>query len=246
MKINVLNIEAKLSNGQNTQLHPVLIELDDQSHYLIDCGYAETTTYFESALATLGCNVSDLKGIIISHDDVDHIEGLHYFKKTNSKLEVWGGFVEQNSLEGIVESERLLQVKSSLNHISDEMKPWVNGFIKQLEAIKRYPLTHTLNEGDLIGTSLEVIATPGHTKGHLSFFDTASKTLIASDALVIESGRFNIANPQFTLDIEQAYQSVKKLKELKPSCVICYHGGMMNEGIDIAFDVLLEQYQRSN
>ncbi len=41
--------------------------------------------------------------------------------------------------------------------------------------------TLLLHEGDRIG-SLEVIATPGHTPGHIAFIDTRGRALIAGDA----------------------------------------------------------------
>ena len=44
-----------------------------------------------------------------------------------------------------------------------------------------------LEAGDRVG-SLEVIATPGHTPGHIAFFDTRDRTLIAGDALMTQGG----------------------------------------------------------
>ncbi len=55
-----------------------------------------------------------------------------------------------------------------------------------------YPLcttrpTHLLKAGEIIG-SLEVIASPGHTPGHVSFFDHRDRTLIAGDAFSTKAG----------------------------------------------------------
>src|ERR1700756_2607939 len=55
-----------------------------------------------------------------------------------------------------------------------------------------YPVCTTkpallLHEGDRIG-SLEVIATPGHTPGHVAFLDTRDGTLIAGDAFTAYGG----------------------------------------------------------
>lgn len=54
------------------------------------------------------------------------------------------------------------------------------------------PKVHTipsvlLNDGEMYG-SLHVVASPGHTPGHIAFFDTRSDTLIAGDALVTIGG----------------------------------------------------------
>lgn len=58
---------------------------------------------------------------------------------------------------------------------------------------------------------IEIISTPGHMPGHISIYVKESKTLIVGDALVIESGELKIALPQYTLDIDEARKSVKKL-----------------------------------
>src|SRR5258707_3149100 len=44
-----------------------------------------------------------------------------------------------------------------------------------------------LHEGDRIG-SLEVIATPGHTPGHIAFLDTRDRAVIAGDAFQTQGG----------------------------------------------------------
>jgi glyoxylase-like metal-dependent hydrolase (beta-lactamase superfamily II) len=51
--------------------------------------------------------------------------------------------------------------------------------------------THLLNDGELYG-SLRVVATPGHTPGHLSFFDERDGTLYAGDALVTVGGGVHV------------------------------------------------------
>src|SRR5947207_4347108 len=59
--------------------------------------------------------------------------------------------------------------------------------------------TRLLHEGDRIG-SLEVIATPGHTPGHIAFLDTRDRAVIAGDAFqtlggVAVSGTFKLLFP---------------------------------------------------
>src|SRR4029077_16220187 len=44
-----------------------------------------------------------------------------------------------------------------------------------------------LEPGDRVG-SLEVIAAPGHTPGHIAFLDTRNRALIAGDALQTRGG----------------------------------------------------------
>jgi hypothetical protein len=47
--------------------------------------------------------------------------------------------------------------------------------------------------------------------------------------LVFEDGEFDIANPQFTLELPDAVQPVKLIKKVKPKQTICYYGGALKE-----------------
>src|SRR5919106_5592531 len=60
--------------------------------------------------------------------------------------------------------------------------------------------TRTLEAGETVG-SLEVIASPGHTPGHLSFLDRRDGTLLAGDAYSTLGGTATPArpNPRFPL-----------------------------------------------
>lgn len=242
MNIEILEINTKGADGQSTVFYPTVVGFADGTSYLVDCGYADDFVEFKKELSYVGLMIADLTGIIISHDDVDHLEGLYRFKEEYVSLEIISSLEEVNSVSGNVDAERLIQVRESLNHLPEEMKEWATRFIEQLEAIKRFEVTQALSDGQVFKDTLEVIATPGHTKGHISLFDTESRTLIAADALVVEEGEFNIANPQFTLDMKAALESVRKIKALKPSRIICYHGGVVQESIQEKLDKLLSKY----
>jgi glyoxylase-like metal-dependent hydrolase (beta-lactamase superfamily II) len=52
--------------------------------------------------------------------------------------------------------------------------------------------THLLSDAELYG-SLRVVGTPGHTPGHMSYFDERDGTLYAGDALVTVGGEVNVS-----------------------------------------------------
>lgn len=79
------------------------------------------------------------------------------------------------------------------------------------------------------------IHTPGHTPGHISLFREQDRVLIAGDAFVtvkqeslykVLVQKQEISGPPkyFTLDWNQAKESVKTLEELKPLVAITGHG----------------------
>jgi glyoxylase-like metal-dependent hydrolase (beta-lactamase superfamily II) len=76
---------------------------------------------------------------------------------------------------------------------------------------------------------LRVIATPGHTPGHICVFDPVGSLLILGDAMN-NSGALGGPNPQYTADMAQAHESVKKLAKLKFERALFGHGEPIDKG----------------
>lgn len=89
---------------------------------------------------------------------------------------------------------------------------------------------------------MEIIHTPGHMPGHISLYLPASKTLLAGDAVVLEHGKLNIANPQFTLDMKEAVRSVERLLDFDIDQLICFHGGVFQGDVKGALKNLIQVY----
>ncbi len=88
-----------------------------------------------------------------------------------------------------------------------------------------------LRAGDRVG-SLEVVAAPGHTPGHLAFLDTRDRALIAGDAFQTRGGIAvsGIIRPLFpfpamaTWDLPTALRTAVELRALNPSLLTVGHG----------------------
>jgi glyoxylase-like metal-dependent hydrolase (beta-lactamase superfamily II) len=88
-----------------------------------------------------------------------------------------------------------------------------------------------LAPGDRVG-SLEVIPSPGHTPGHVSFLDTRDRTLIAGDVFtsigsVAVSSHFYLRFPlaaMATFDKPADLQSARALRALDPALLVVGHG----------------------
>lgn len=79
-----------------------------------------------------------------------------------------------------------------------------------------------LRDGDDV-FGLRVVATPGHTAGHMAVFDGDTRVLVAGDALTNTNG-LGGSNPQFTEDEAAAAASVRKLARLAPRTILVGHG----------------------
>ena len=240
MTIVVLPISGSV-NGNWVTLHPTLVQFNNKN-YLIDCGYQETFGELVNQLEKQGVGVADLHAILISHDDIDHLGALKLFKEANPELLVYCSRVEADSVCGAVKSERLKQAEALVAQLPAEHNDWGLRFVDELQRIQRVRVDGQLADNDRIEEQLIVVATPGHTKGHLSFYAPAQLTLIASDAVVLVDGQLEIANPQFTLDLKQAVESVQKLLALPLNRLICYHGGALTVHIHRQLSTLVAKY----
>jgi glyoxylase-like metal-dependent hydrolase (beta-lactamase superfamily II) len=76
---------------------------------------------------------------------------------------------------------------------------------------------------------LRVVATPGHTDGHICVYDSGTRVLVAGDALTNTAGLAG-SNPQFTADPAAAERSVRKLARLRPGTILMGHGAPVERG----------------
>lgn len=81
---------------------------------------------------------------------------------------------------------------------------------------------------------LEMLATPGHTQGHISVIDHDAGILVAGDALNTFDGGVRGPNPDFTADMATANESVRRLAELSFNTLLAGHGDPVESMADTA------------
>jgi len=93
-----------------------------------------------------------------------------------------------------------------------------------------------LSAGDRVG-SLEVVASPGHTPGHVAFLDTRDGTLIGGDVFTTYGGaavsdHFHLRFPfaaMATWDKAQDLESARALRALDPAVLAVGHGPALRD-----------------
>jgi glyoxylase-like metal-dependent hydrolase (beta-lactamase superfamily II) len=81
---------------------------------------------------------------------------------------------------------------------------------------------------------LRVVATPGHTIGHISVYDELASTLITGDALVNVGGTLAPSPAQFSADMTLVAESVKKIAALGFERALFMHGDPIESGASAA------------
>ncbi len=191
---------------------------------LVDTGVPGQAELILEKLAAEGISPSDLKRILITHQDIDHIGSLKALKEATG-AEVLALDVEVPYIEGTLESPK----RPSPERL--EQNP---GLKAMLDALERSTVDVALNDGDVLDLAggVTVIATPGHTFGHISLYLNRTRTLISGDALTSSEGTLGGPMQQATPDMATAKESVRRLAELDVKQIVAYHGGLVDHEAD--------------
>ena len=82
--------------------------------------------------------------------------------------------------------------------------------------------------------SLEVIATPGHARHHLSFFDDRLRALFTGDSAGVRLERSNHLRPAVPppdLDLDLLFSSLETMRQREPRLVLFSHFGPSPDGL---------------
>lgn len=229
---------------QAHQLYPVVLQTAS-ARVMVDVGYESNLPLLEAALLEQGIAPAAITHIIITHHDIDHMGSLHGWKNKYPQVQVYTALEEIPYVSGALKSLRQAQAEAGYEQLPEAYKPWAQEFIRRHQAMRTLVPDGGLRYDEALPfmPAVQVLATPGHMPHHISLYIPDSATLIAADALVIEDGEFNIANPAFTLDLPAAVRSIAKIRSLTLERVICYHGGEMRTGIYQSLDRLLDAYK---
>ena len=190
---------------------------EDDGLTLVDTTIGSPVKDIERVAVELG---ADLKRILLTHAHADHICGVGSLKERFPKAEVAIG----------VRDARLLEADRS--PAPGEPQVEAKGAVPKVG----WKPDTLLEEGDRIG-SLRVIASPGHTPGHIAFFDVRDRSLIAGDAFQTRGGiavsgdvRWLFPFPAMaTWHRPTALASAEALRALQPSRLATGHGDVLED-----------------
>ena len=206
--------------GQPFPIHLTLVLDPTQGATLVDAGLPGQRDAIAAAMAEAGVRLEDLRRIVLTHHDIDHIGALGDLVAA-SGARVLASKVEAPFIDG----------RATPRYALPEVLERRPDFRAVVERIRPTPVNEELEDGarlELAG-GLQAIATPGHTLGHLCLFLERSGTLVSGDALSAQEGRLLGPNPGATMDVPTARRSVRKLASLEVRSVICYHGGVVED-----------------
>lgn len=199
---------------------------------LVDTGLSGTAEMILRSADHLG---GTIRRIVLTHARLDHVGSLDALAAELPHLEFVAGKREA----------RLLARDFTLD--DGENRKSLVGF----PGAATRP-TRLLADGDRTG-SLQAVASPGHTPGHLAYFDVRDHSLLAGDAFTTQTGLVvaGVFKPLFPFpalfswNAVLALQSAAKLQRLNPSCLAVGHGRTLflpMSKIDLALEEAYRQH----
>jgi glyoxylase-like metal-dependent hydrolase (beta-lactamase superfamily II) len=160
-------------------LNLTLIMDEQNGNTLVDAGLPNQTEAISAALVEAGIGVGDLRRIIFTHQDLDHVgSGAALVRQSDAR--VLAHPADAPYIEG---SQRPLKPSPEML----KQRPQMREVLERLEPVGIDEYVEDGTRLDLAGGT-RVISTPGHTPGHISLYVERSKVLIAGDALTAQRG----------------------------------------------------------
>ena len=206
-------------DGQTRILNLCLILDPAEGPTLVDTGLPGQLDTIAAVMADAGVGVGDLKRIVLTHQDIDHVGSLPDLVQASGAL-VLAHEVEAPFIDG---TERPRYDRPDVLQQFPQMATFIDR-LKELHVDEALPDDARLD----IAGGVRVVATPGHTVGHMCLYLERTRTVIAGDALLAEEGRLQGPSANATADMPTAVRSVARLAELDVDAIVCYHGGVVS------------------
>jgi glyoxylase-like metal-dependent hydrolase (beta-lactamase superfamily II) len=179
---------------------------------------------------------TQLRCVVLTHAHGDHVGGVAGVRQRFPGVEV--SISERDAT--ILAGDKTL--------LPTEPQTEVKGFFERVD----WKPDRLLKPGDRVG-SLEVVASPGHTPGHVAFLDVRDRALIAGDAFqtrggIAVSGDLRLLFPfpaMATWNKPTALTSAVALRALEPSLLAVGHGDAISSP-GAAMDRAIESARRAS
>jgi len=191
---------------------------------LIDTGLVGNAKSILKYIAGLNKGPSDLKRILITHSDGDHVGSLAALKEATG-ARVYAHPIEAQAIAA-GSASRALKTTSLLARLFRLMTA-------SLFKAKPVQVDQLINDGDVLSVlgGLRVVATIGHTPGHVSFYAPSCKILFAGDSMVSEKTGLRVSRGMNTWDEAKAKDAVKIQAALGADIVCVGHGPVVMNAV---------------
>jgi glyoxylase-like metal-dependent hydrolase (beta-lactamase superfamily II) len=207
---NVFGVPGVVAN-------PYII-VDADGLTVIDAGLPRSEKKILAYVAGLGRQAEDIKRIIITHADFDHIGGLGALQRA-SGARTYASKIEADAI-ALGKSSR--EIKAS----GFSIRRLLFAVLRPIMKLRPLQVDEILAEGQTLPVlgGLRIVETPGHTPGHISLFAPSLGILFCGDSMVSDEHGLQGSRPGITWDETRARASERKQAELGAQVVCSGHG----------------------
>jgi len=230
----LITLEIVMPYGEAPDLIFPAVLCDDTYCVLVDCGFVGSLPLIEEAFRRSGLTPDAVTHIILTHQDHDHMGAAAAFKQKYPQVKILASDGEAPYISGLQKSLRLEQAEQLQETLPPEQQEFGRAFCGLLRSVEPIHVDQTLSDDEFLPFcgGCRILATPGHTPGHIALYVPVLDTIIAGDAIALDDGIPVLANPQFTLHLKEAVASLERLLAHPAKHILCYHGGMYEKGCD--------------
>jgi glyoxylase-like metal-dependent hydrolase (beta-lactamase superfamily II) len=194
----------------------ILVDTDGLT--VIDTGIPRSEKKILAYVESLGKTARDVKRIILTHADLDHVGGLAALHKATGART----FASRIEADAIAAGRPSRQIQPSGFSLQRLFLAILRPFMKA----SPFNVDEILTDGQILPAlgGLRVIDTAGHTPGHVSLFAPSAGILFSGDSIVIDKDGMHGSRSGLTWDDAKAKEAVKKQSELGARIVCSGHG----------------------
>jgi glyoxylase-like metal-dependent hydrolase (beta-lactamase superfamily II) len=220
-------------------VHFFLLEQDGEVT-LIDAGLSGYRDTLEPALAEMGRSIGDVKAIVLTHADPDHVGFAGELQRTHGIPVYVHRADSQRTKDGKLKRTEAspLAMLAMLKHGYSRraLRHMIaNGAARQAKVAEVVPF----DDGDELDVPgrLRVLHTPGHTDGHCVLYAPSQDALFVGDAfnnisLLTGAPGAQVAPQMANTSTSQAYESLSKIEQLTATTVYFGHGDPSTQGVE--------------
>lgn len=187
---------------------------------LVDTGLRGNVPRIYQCLGRMGFRPRDIRRIVVTHAHLDHINCLHQLKEET------GAIVMANLLDtDVIEGRQPLRIGSGAFAA-------LSGAIKLYYRYTPVKVDVRLNDGDRItgAHDMTAVSLPGHSAGNTGLYSREKKTFFSSDSIRVSGGKVVTPSPRFTVDMNAAVASVRRIGEFDFDVLLPGHGSAVTDG----------------